>query len=156
MDAVARVRGLHHVPPVCVPEGVPMARWLFVVPLSLLTRYAGGCRKAVGPPVDRNKPPVTWITSAPADSSEASYRFHVYWGGTDPDGAVVGYLVVVTDSVNVPIPPARRADPARQLETLEADPRFTTPTASLFVFTANDPLVLAHRIYIAAIDNEGK
>ncbi len=133
-----------------------MARWLSLVLLAVLVASAVGCRKAVESTVDRNKPPSTWITSAPADSSEGPYKFHIYWGGTDPDGVVVGYLIAVTDSVNLPEPPRVAPDPKDQLDTLRADPRFTTRTDSLFTFTANDPLVLAHRVYIAAIDNQGK
>lgn len=133
-----------------------MARWLSLVLLSLLVLSAVGCRKAVESTVDRNKPPTTWLSGAPPDSSEGPYKFHIYWGGTDPDGVVVGYLVAVTDSVNVPETYKIAPDPKDQLDTLRADPRFTTRTDSLFTFTANDPLVLAHRIYVAAIDNEGK
>ncbi len=133
-----------------------MARWLSLVLLSLLVLSAVGCRKAVESTVDRNKPPTTWLTGAPPDSSEGPYKFHIYWGGTDPDGVVAGYLVAITDSVNVPETYHIAPDPKDQLDTLRADPRFTTRTDSLFTFTANDPLVLAHRIYVAAIDNEGK
>jgi hypothetical protein len=128
-----------------------MARWFILICLIPLVLYSVGCRKAAAPLADRNKAPTTFITAGPLDSTEADYRIHIYWSGIDPDGVVIGYLVAVTDSTNVPAPPS-----VGGLDSLRADPRFTTKTDSLFVFTANDPLVLAHRIYIAAIDNEGK
>ncbi len=128
-----------------------MARCLSLLLLVPVLLFAAGCRKALVTQTDTNKQPTTWIQYGPVDSTEASYRVHIYWGGTDPDGYIAGFLVAVTDSTNFPAPP-----PTGGLDSLRLDPRFTTRTDSLFVFTANDPLVLSHRVYVAAIDNEGR
>lgn len=100
--------------------------------------------------VDRNRPPQTFLVSAPAESASASYRIHLYWRGEDPDGYVAGFLWSWDDS------------------SVSAF-RFTTKTDSIFNLTVNDSsqlvggtsqtqpsTVRAHTFFIRAVDNLGK
>ena len=100
--------------------------------------------------VDRNRPPQTFLVSAPAESASASYRIHLYWRGEDPDGYVAGFLWSWDDS------------------SVSAF-RFTTKTDSIFNLTVNDSATLvsgtsqtqpstvrAHTFFIRAVDNLGK
>jgi hypothetical protein len=105
--------------------------------------------------VDRNRPPDTFLVSAPVDTSVAaisySYRIHLYWRGEDPDGYVVGYYWAFDD-------------------TSVSNFRFTTKTDSIFMLTVNDSSALTsgggntsvagtsatHTFYIRAVDNLGK
>src|SRR5688500_9085722 len=73
--------------------------------------------------VDRNRPPQTYLVAAPAESSGASYRIHLYWRGEDPDGFISGFLWSWDDS------------------TVGAF-RFTTKTDSIFELTVNDSSTL--------------
>ncbi|MCK4305136.1 MAG: hypothetical protein KAY24_12940 [Candidatus Eisenbacteria sp.] len=107
----------------------------------LLCMY--GCRDELTTEVDRNLPPDTYLTGAPAESTTAFYLVHLYWYGDDPDGKVVGYQYAITDSL-----------PADE-DTLTY--HFTTRTDSLMRFpVASNQQVLGHRFYIRAVDNEGK
>ena len=100
--------------------------------------------------VDRNRPPQTYLVSAPAESASASYRIHLYWRGEDPDGYVAGFLWSWDDS------------------SISAF-RFTTKTDSIFELAVNDSATLVsgssqtqpattrpHTFYIRAVDNLGK
>lgn len=92
--------------------------------------------------VDRNLPPETVLTGVPGDSTTNFYRLQLYWNGSDPDGAVVGYEWAITDS----LPP---------VEAILW--RFTSRTDSVFTFTVQeDREILGHRFYLRAVDNEGK
>ena len=100
--------------------------------------------------VDRNRPPETYLVSAPAESASASYRIHLYWRGEDPDGYVAGFLWSWDDS------------------SISAF-RFTTKTDSIFELTVNDSATLVsgtsqtqpgttrpHTFFLRAVDNLGK
>jgi hypothetical protein len=107
--------------------------------------------------VDRNRPPRTFLVSAPIDSTIShpaatgvsySYRVHLYWRGEDPDGYVVGFLWAFDDSS------------AGHL-------RYTTKTDSTFDLTVNDSTDITggatiigstrfHTFYVKAVDNLGK
>jgi hypothetical protein len=100
--------------------------------------------------VDRNRPPVTYLVGAPAESASASYKIHLYWRGEDPDGYVAGFLWSWDDS------------------TISAF-RYTTKTDSTFDLEVNDSLALVtgtgqvqpsqsknHTFFIRAVDNLGK
>lgn len=101
--------------------------------------------------VDRNRPPETFLVSAPAESVGASYKIHLYWRGEDADGFIAGFLWSWDDS------------------TVNAF-RFTTKTDSVFELTVNDSTVLVgggtgqqqpgrtmpHTFYVRAVDNLGK
>jgi hypothetical protein len=132
---------------------------------------ASGCRKPLAPNIDRNEAPETWITAAPMDSltvkdkngqvvpgtpsiTTIPIRFHLYWAGSDKDGAVAGfYYAVVETSVT-------------SLEGLGPSPlpgpkpgsyHFTTRTDTTFVFTVSDLFTdREHAFFIYAVDNHGK
>ena len=102
--------------------------------------------------VDRNRPPQTFLVSAPVDSSIAtlpySYRIHLFWRGEDSDGFVVGYQYSWDDS------------------SIGAF-RYTARTDSIFELLVNDSMATtggvtnpgtarAHRFFIRAVDNLGK
>jgi len=107
--------------------------------------------------VDRNRPPRTFLVSAPIDSTIShpaatgvsySYRVHLYWRGEDPDGYVTGFLWSFDDSS-------------------AGHYHFTTKTDSIFDLTVNDSTDITggatlvgftrfHTFYIRAVDNLGK
>ena len=78
----------------------------------------------MAPTVDTNLPPETWITAAPQDTltthdangtlvpptvGSISFRYHLYWSGSDQDGSVSGFYWAVVETVGsvagLPIPP---------------------------------------------------
>jgi hypothetical protein len=100
--------------------------------------------------VDRNRPPRTYLVSAPPESGSFSYRIHLYWRGEDPDGYVVGFQWAWDDSSITGF-------------------RFTTKTDSTFDLAVNDSATIAggdsntlpgtsrgHTFFIRAVDNLGK
>ena len=100
--------------------------------------------------VDRNRPPRTYLVSAPPESGSFSYRIHLYWRGEDPDGYVVGFQWAWDDSSITGF-------------------HFTTKTDSIFELVVNDSATIAggtsnlppgtsraHTFYIRAVDNLGK
>ncbi len=105
-----------------------------------------GCRRSNPSTFDSNLPPETYIPYAPAESTLAYYRVHLYWNGVDPDGEVDHFEYAVTDSNKIPG---------------EDTPGFsgffrTTRTDSTFQLEANNPQILGHRFYVRAVDNENK
>src|SRR5436190_16002426 len=112
-------------------------RWRVGLVLCFLTAYmAIGCREPLAPNIDRNKAPETWITAAPFDTITTDkgtrppvisipIRFHVYWAGSDQDGAVQGYYWAVTET----IPSVTRLPGPRA-----SDYHFTTKSDSTFIF----------------------
>ena len=84
------------------------------VVLCLFATILGvGCREALAPNIDNNRPPETWITAAPFDTitvvdgtapdiNRIPVRFHVYWAGSDYDGAVSGFYWAVVETLPVP------------------------------------------------------
>jgi hypothetical protein len=116
--------------------------WCCLLGLVLLW----GCRREVPSTFDSNLAPETYISRAPADSTLAYYRVHLYWNGADEDGQIQYFEYSVTDSNKVPG---------------EDTPGFTgfyrtTLTDSLFALSADNPQILGHRFYVRAVDNEGK
>ncbi|MCK4547483.1 MAG: hypothetical protein KAW17_08595 [Candidatus Eisenbacteria sp.] len=87
---------------------------------------------------DRNLPPETLVTEAPADSTQTNFRVHLFWYGRDSDGTVTRFRYAIDDTLDI------------------GAWHHTTQTDTIFVFSANDPLLRYHEFYIAAIDNEGK
>ena len=124
-----------------------------LVRLAVLALCAVGALASCGKDplrVDRNRPPTTYLVGAPAESSSASYRIHLYWRGEDADGYVAGYLWAWDDTTHGAF-------------------RFTTRTDTVFTLTVNDSLDLVggtqlrppsqsknHIFYIRAVDNLGK
>jgi hypothetical protein len=100
--------------------------------------------------VDRNRPPTTFLVAAPAESTTASYRIHLYWRGEDTDGFISGFQWAWDDSSVTAF-------------------RFTTRTDSIFELGVNDSADIAggssetppgtsraHTFFIRAVDNLGK
>ena len=125
---------------------------------------AVGCRKPLTPNVDRNKAPETWITAAPFDTitmergippepKTIPIRFHVYWAGSDQDGAVSGYYWAVTETLLVSPEGGRPPLPAPR----PGDYHFTTRSDSTFIFTvAEDFPDRHHAFYVYSVDDKGK
>jgi hypothetical protein len=112
------------------------------VVLAALWGLLGGCREQSSAPIDRNKPPETFLTSAPGDSQTTFYWVSMRWGGTDIDGAIDGFDVAVTESLP-------------NVETIEW--KRTRRSDSLITFPVEETReVLGHRFYVRAVDNEGK
>lgn len=131
-----------------------------------LTIAVVGCRKPLAPNVDSNKAPETWITAAPIDTITLTpgpvrpqpgtipVRFHVYWAGSDHDGAVVGYYWAVVETL--PIVPAGGTIPPLP-GPRPHDYRYTTRTDSVFIFNvAEDVPDRQHAFFLYAVDNQGK
>lgn len=139
--------------------------------LCLLTVFLGaGCRKALEPTADNNQAPETWITAAPQDSittrnqlgqpvspviTRIPVRFHLYWAGSDRDGAVSGYYWAVVETLatppgdGLPIPnlPGPKA----------SEYHFTTKSDSTFIFRASEDVSeREHAFYVYSVDNKGK
>ena len=119
-----------------IAAGVLVA-FLVGVALSAML-FMNGCRKKDEVFIDTNLPPGTTLTSAPAPYSQANYRIHFFWNGTDPDGYVVGYYFAWDD-------------------TIASSWEYTEKTDSLFkakIDTAGE--TRRHTFYVRSVDNEGK
>jgi len=140
--------------------------------LCLFVAYiAAGCRTALAPNIDRNTAPETWITSAPMDTLTLKdpngrpiedpnpvtipVRFHVYWAGSDQDGAIAGYYWAVTETLPTPQPPFIR--PPNLPGPKPSDYHFTTKSDSIFIFNVAENIPdREHAFYVYAVDNLGK
>src|SRR5580765_4026108 len=127
-----------------------------------------GCRKPLSPNVDRNRAPETWIVAAPQDtitvkdpsSGQAGkptvgtipVRFHMYWAGSDQDGAVVGFYWAVVETVTTP-PEGFNELP--QLPGPKAvDYKFTPRSDTTFIFNVSEASPdRQHAFYIYAVDD---
>lgn len=113
-----------------------------IVAIAAVWGFLGGCREQSTAPIDRNRAPETFLTSAPGDSQTTFYRVGMRWWGADHDGAVVGFDVAVTESLP-------NLDQIAWKRTLRSD--------SIIIFPVEETReVLGHRFYVRAIDNEGK
>ncbi len=102
-----------------------------------------GCRKGSELELETNLAPNTRLASAPGPFSQANYRVHLYWEGTDPDGYIVAYYFAWDDTV--PGPGA-----ANSIWT------WTTKTDSAFkAVIEGDTETMFHTFYVRAVDNEG-
>ena len=130
---------------------------------------AVGCRKPLSPNVDRNDPPETWISAAPQDTitekdengvrivpriGTIPVRFHLYWAGSDHDGAVAGFYYAVVETI--PLPP-----PGLTLPGLPGpkpqDYHFTSKTDTTFIFNVSEFRPdREHAFFIYAVDDKGK
>ncbi len=142
------------------------------VVLFLLAAYVGiGCRSPLTPNIDRNQAPETWITAAPFDTitikddhgkpvafpfpNTIPIRFHLYWAGSDKDGAVAGFYWAVVETLPKPVPGDLFVPNLPGPKP--ADYHYTTRTDSFFVFNvAEDIPDRQHAFYIYAVDNLGK
>ena len=140
-----------------------------VVLCLFLAFWGAGCRKALAPDLD-NQAPETWIVAAPQDTittrdpsnipvrptiGRIPVRFHMYWAGSDRDGAVVGYYFAVVETLPVP---AEGAPSVPSLPGPKArDYQFTTKTDSIFIFHASEEVSeRQHAFFIYAVDNKGR
>ena len=129
-----------------------------ILVLALLALAAWSCgRKSTTPSSVLNHSPVTVLVAAPYDTSflktpqggiptAVVYRYHAHWYGSDPDGKVVGYYVIVTDTNGVP-----------GLTDFYNPKYFTTRTDSIFTFTVTPTSPrYPHTLWVAAVDDQGK
>ena len=123
----------------------------------------------MAPGSDNNEAPETWITAAPLDTltikdkygrpienpvpTEIPVSFHVYWAGSDKDGAVAGfyYAVVETTVVEVEgfIAPLPGPKPGQYSFTAKTDTTFVFTVSAMFPYRK-------HALFIYAVDNQGK
>jgi hypothetical protein len=120
-----------------------LAAALLAVPL-VATLLLSGCRKQEEIFIDTNLSPNTRLTSAPAPYSQANYRVHLYWEGTDPDGYVAAYYFAWDDTL-----PKPGAQNSAWTYTTRADSLFKA-----LIDTAGE--TRRHTFYVRAVDNEGK
>jgi hypothetical protein len=123
-----------------------------------------GCRKPMTPNVDRNKAPETWITAAPFDTITLTrgqvpqpgtipIRFHVYWAGSDQDGAVTGYYWAVVET----LPAAPEGGTPSLPGPRPNDYHYTTRSDSTFIFSvAEDFPDRQHAFFVYSVDDKGK
>jgi hypothetical protein len=138
---------------------------VFAVALGL------GCRKPLSPNVDRNRAPETWITAAPQDTltqkdptgavirppepGTIAVKFHMYWAGSDDDGAVTGFYYAVVETLPQPPPGLDRIPPLPGPKA--SDYKYTARTDSTFIFTVSAAAPdRQHAFFIYAVDNQGK
>lgn len=141
------------------------------VVLCLFLAFLGaGCRKALSPNVDNNVAPETWITAAPMDTitdrpaigapqpgrpGEIPVRYHLYWAGSDLDGAVTGFYWAVVETL--PIPPGDGLGVPSLPGPKPQDYRYTSRTDSIFIFNASEDVpVREHTFFIYSVDNKGR
>lgn len=141
------------------------------VVLCLFLAFLGvGCRKALSPNSDNNVAPETWITAAPMDTitdrpgvgppipgrpGEVPVRYHLYWAGSDLDGAVAGFYWAVVETL--PVPPGDGLGIPSLPGPKPQDYRFTSRTDSVFIFSASEDVpVREHTFYIYSVDNKGR
>lgn len=134
-----------------------------------LVILGAGCRKALSPNID-NIAPETWITAAPQDTitdrpavgppqpgrpGEIPVRYHLYWAGSDADGAVTGFYWAVVETL--PVPPADGLGVPSLPGPKPQDYRFTTRTDSIFIFHASEDVpVREHAFFLYAVDDKGR
>ena len=141
-----------------------------VLCLLTLSLAAGwGCRKPLTPNIDRNEAPETWITAAPVDTltvldrynqpvgspaiTTIPVRFHLYWAGSDKDGAVAGFYYAVVETTAVPTDGFFASLPGPK----PGQYRFTAKTDTTFVFTVSELFTdRLHAFFIYSVDNQGK
>jgi hypothetical protein len=113
--------------------GIPLLSALFLT----------GCRKGTETELQTNLAPDTRLTSAPGPFSQANYRVHLFWEGSDPDGYIVAYYFAWDDTL--PSPGAA-----------DSPWNWTTRTESLFkavIDTVGE--TRRHTFYVRSVDNEG-
>jgi len=137
--------------------------------LTLSLAAGSGCRKPLTPNIDRNEAPETWITAAPLDTltirdnygrpignpaiTTIPVLFHLYWAGSDKDGAVAGFYYAVVETTAVPTDGFFASLPGPK----PGEYRFTSKTDTTFVFTVSELFTdRAHAFFIYAVDNQGK
>lgn len=116
-------------------------------------------------PLDRNKAPNTFLTSAPTETTATDYRVHMFWYGTDDDGTVERYIWYISDTL-LTLDPERNPqtdlrdwNPAARISDYLRG-RFTTKTDTVIIFKGFDDKKLAQvnrqAFHIAAVDDGGR
>ena len=137
--------------------------------LALSLAAGSGCRKPLNSNIDRNEAPETWITAAPVDTltvrdqygrpignpamTTIPVSFHLYWAGSDKDGAVAGFYYAVVETTATPTDNLFARLPGPK----PGDYHFTTKTDTTFVFTVSELYAdRQHAFFIYSVDNLGK
>ena len=147
-----------------------MDRRASIVSVLLIVGLSFGCRSALAPNVSRNRAPETWITAAPQDTITVHtsdggrdpatihtipIRFHMYWAGSDIDGAVSGFYWAVVETL--PLPPEGARDVAPLPGPRPSSYRFTARTDTTFSFDVSEFRPdRQHAFFIYAVDDKGK
>ena len=120
-----------------------------------------GCRAFTPEVVIVNRAPETFIVGAPAETSGGYYHFHVYWYGSDADGAVTRFVWAVTDTSiqdyrSLGDEEDERFNPATNVTTLQIG-HYTTRTDTVFDFQIGQGPALAYEktFHIVAMDDRG-
>ena len=116
---------------------------LLAIPLVAML-FLTGCRRQEKLFIDSNLSPDTRLTSAPGPYTQANYRIHLYWDGTDSDGFVVAYHFAWDDTV-----PNYGAENSPWRQTSNTDSLFKA-----LIDSAGE--TRRHTFYVRAVDNEGK
>jgi hypothetical protein len=120
-------------------------RWGAFLSFALLgSLLAFGCERDDSVSFDRNRPPETFITQGPENSTveddptDLFYRAHLFWRGEDLDGTVIGFRFAIDDT----------NDPGSWT--------FTSQTDSVFRFPVAEVGSQEHLFLIRAVDDLGK
>jgi hypothetical protein len=82
-------------------------------------------------------------------------RFHMYWAGSDRDGAVTGFYWAVVETL--PVPPEGSSSVPALPGPKARDYHFTNATDSIFIFTASEEVSeRQHAFFIYAVDDKGR
>ena len=136
---------------------------ILIISGAVLLISQPACRREEDP-IDKNRPPETYLSVAPPETLGSNYRYHLYWYGEDNDGVIEHYIFYISDSVRT-----LRPEENRQAEILDWNPanrkadyisgRFTTRTDTVITFKGYDEQnqLLRNRqaFHIAAVDDGG-
>ncbi len=120
-----------------------------------------GCRAFEPEVVIVNRPPETYIIGAPAETSGGYFHYHVFWYGSDLDGAVERFVWALTDTSiqddeTDDDEEDENFDPADNISTLDIG-NWTTRTDSVFDFQIGQGQNLSYdmTLHMVAIDDRG-
>ena len=130
----------------------------------VLASMLPACRQEPDP-IDRNRPPETFLTVAPPETSNAEYRVHMFWHGEDKDGIVSRFMWYRSDTLRT-----LRPDLEPELDLLDWNPEarkedylkgsFTSRSDTVIVFTGFDKttgsMLNRQAFHIAAVDDGGR
>ena len=132
---------------------------LFLGALGLSLLFC--CRAFQPEVVIVNKEPETYIIGAPAETSGGYFHFHVFWYGSDADGAVEKFVWALTDTSIQDIETDddeedENFDPGEDINTLDIG-HWTSRTDSIFDFQINqgDNLSVEMTLHMVAVDDRG-
>src|SRR5262249_31914198 len=98
---------------------------------------------------DNNQKPIR------PDINKIPVRFHMYWAGSDRDGAVVGFYWAVVETL--PIPPERQSNVPSLPGPKARDYPCTAATDCIFILPTSDPLIgRQHAFYTDPVDDKGR